>query len=141
MNTSMNILKPTWRKFVASLLLCLLTIASIASAGQAGTPDEPEANPGRPTVSTPATLTPVGHLQFETGVVGASHSPEFSSRYGLNEVVKLSVARRLELIAAAEPLVHYDAAGTRANGTAELFLGAQAVVSHGEGARPTISAS
>ena len=51
------------------------------------------------TVSTQATLTPVGYLQFETGVLGANHSPEFSSRYGFNEVVKLSVAPRLELMA------------------------------------------
>jgi hypothetical protein len=83
----------------------------------------------------------VGYLQFETGVLGASHSPEFSSRYGFNEVTKLSVAPRLELIASAEPLVHYRADGTSANGTAEVFLGAQAVLSHGEGAKPTIAAS
>lgn len=102
---------------------------------------EAEANPGRPTVSTPATLTPVGYLQFETGVLAASHSPEFSSRYGFNEVMKLSVASRLELISSAEPVVHYRADGTSANGTAEMFLGAQAIVIHGEGAKPTIAAS
>jgi hypothetical protein len=83
----------------------------------------------------------VGYLQFETGILGASHSPEFSSRYGFNEVTKLSITPRLELIASAEPLVHYRADGTSANGTAEVFLGAQAVVSHGEGAKPTIAAS
>jgi len=103
--------------------------------------DEPEANPGRPTVSTPATLTPVGYLQFETGILGATHSPEFSSRYGFNEVMKLSVASRLELIASSEPLVQYSAVGTSANGTAELFLGTQAIVSRGEGSKPTIAAS
>jgi hypothetical protein len=43
-------------------------------------PDEPEANPARPTVSNPATLTPVGYLQFETGTLGATNSPEFSTR-------------------------------------------------------------
>jgi hypothetical protein len=83
----------------------------------------------------------VGYLQFETGALGASHSPEFSSRYGFNEVMKLSVTPRLELIASAEPLVHYRADRISANGTAEVFLGAQAVVIHGEGARPTIAAS
>jgi hypothetical protein len=83
----------------------------------------------------------VGYLQFETGILGASHSPEFSSRYGFNEVTKLSITPRLELIASAEPLVHYRADGTSANGTAEVFLGVQAVVSHGEGAKPTIAAS
>lgn len=102
--------------------------------------DEPEANPGRPTVSTPATLTPVGYLQFETGSLGATDSPEFSSRFGINEVMKLSVARRLELLTSVEPFVHSVAGGRSANGTAEVFLGAQAVLSPGEGAKPTIAA-
>src|SRR6202166_2612834 len=127
-------------KTVLCFLLFSLVIVS-PSAAQASESDDPEANPGRPTVSTPSTLTRVGYLQFETGVLGANHSPEFSSRYGFNEVMKLSVSQRLELIASAEPLVHYRADGTSANGTAEVFLGAQAVVSHGEGAKPTIAAS
>jgi hypothetical protein len=55
--------------------------------------------------------------------------------------MKLSVTPRLELVASAEPLVHYRADGISANGTAEVFLGAQAVVIRGEGARPTIAAS
>jgi hypothetical protein len=120
-------------------LIAVLFVQS--SRAQSDTSDEVEANPGRPTVSTPATLTPAGYLQFETGGLGAMHSPEFSSRYGANEVIKLSVKPRLELIASAEPLVHYRADAASANGTAEVFLGAQAVVSHGEGARPTIAAS
>jgi hypothetical protein len=124
---------------LCSLLLSLVIV--LPSAAQSTESDEAEANPGRPTVSTPATLTPVGYLQFETGVLGANHSPEFSSRYGFNEVMKLSVTPRLELIASAEPLVHYRADDTSANGTAEVFLGAQAVVSHGEGSKPTIAAS
>lgn len=125
-------------------VVCLLLIVGLfvqSSHAQSDTPNEVEANPGRPTVSTPATLTPSGYLQFETGVLGASHSPEFSSRYGFNEVIKLSVKSRFELIAAAEPFVHYRANSASANGTAEVFLGAQAVVSRGEGARPTIAAS
>jgi hypothetical protein len=127
-------------KIVLCFLLVSLVIVS-SSTAQSTESDTPEANPGRPTVSTPATLTPVGYLQFETGVLGASHSPEFSSRYGFNEVMKLSVTPRFELIASAEPLVHYRADGISANGTAELFLGTQAVVIHGEGAKPTIAAS
>ncbi len=103
--------------------------------------DEPEANPGRPTVSNPATLTPVGYLQFETGTLGATNSPEFSTRYEFNEVVKLTVSRRLEFIESSEPVVHYTVNGAAANGTAEVFLGAQAVLFPGEGARPTLSAS
>jgi hypothetical protein len=103
--------------------------------------DDPEANPGRPTVSTPATLTPVGYLQFETGFLGASNSPEFSWRYGFNEVMKLSVAPRLELLASGEPIAHYTAGGKTGNNVADVFLGAQAVVSRGEGATPTVAVS
>lgn len=125
-----------------ALHLVFLTLVFVpSSAAQSTRADEPEANPGRPTVSTPATITPDGYLQFETGVLGASHSPEFSSRYGLNEVMKLSVTPHLEFITSAEPFVRYSAGGTSANGTAEVFLGAQAVVVHGEDAKPTISAS
>ena len=60
--------------------LCFLLLNFVIvplSAAQSAESDEAEANPGRPTVSTPATLTLVGYLQFETGVLGASNSPEF----------------------------------------------------------------
>jgi hypothetical protein len=80
-------------------------------------------------------------LQFETGVLGASRSPEFSSRFGLNETVKLSIVPRLELLASSEPIVHYTSAGRTANGMGEVFLGAQAVLSAGEGAKPTLAVS
>jgi hypothetical protein len=128
------------------VLCCVLLLGAFVSpiAAQSETSDSsdgPEANPGRPTVSTPATLTPVGYFQFETGVLGASDSPEFSSRFGFNEAVKLSVAPRLELIAAAEPFVHYTSDGVTANSPAEVFLGAEVVVNRGEGAVPTVSVS
>ncbi len=42
---------------------------------EAPSPDAPVANPARPTVSTPATLSPVGYLQFETGILAAWQSP------------------------------------------------------------------
>jgi hypothetical protein len=103
--------------------------------------DEPEANPARPTVSNPATLTPVGYLQFETGTHGATDSPEFSTRYEFNEVIKLAVTRRLEFIESSSPAVLYTVNGISANGIAEVFLGAQVVLLHGEGAKPTLSAS
>src|SRR5690348_15416734 len=76
--------------FVA--LCCLLSCPALAQDNQ-NSDRELSANPGRPTVSTPATLTPVGYLQFETGVLGAEHSGEFANRTGINEVVKLSVEK------------------------------------------------
>jgi hypothetical protein len=125
----------------AIFLFVILVLCVLSAAAQSEPPDEPEANPGRPTVSTPATLTPVGYLQFESGFLGASHSPEFSSRYGFNEVMKLSVAPRLELLASGEPVAHYTADGKTANSVADVFLGAQAVVSRGECATPTVAVS
>jgi hypothetical protein len=103
--------------------------------------DEPAANPGRPTVSNPATLAPVGYLQFETGTLGATDSPEFSTLYEFNEVIKLAVSRRIEFIESSEPAVHFTRDGASANGVAEVFLGTQVVLLPGEGAKPTLSAS
>jgi hypothetical protein len=124
------------------LLGCLTLWASARRAGaQSVAVPGSDANPGRPTVSTPATLTPVGYFQFETGILNANHSGEFSSRIGLNEVIKFSVASRLELIASAEPAVHSTSEGVTSNGIADTFLGAQAVLKPGHGANPTISAS
>lgn len=127
---------------LAFICLCAgLALFARTANGQSAAEDGAEANPGRPTVSTPATLTPVGYLQFETGTLWANHSGEFSSRTGLNEVMKLSVMPRLELLAAAEPVVHYRAQGVTANGVAEVFLGAQAVLNPGEGTKPTVAVS
>src|SRR5260370_34921575 len=122
--------------------LCFLLLNLVVvpmSAAQSAESDEAEANPGRPTVSTPATLTPVGYLQFETGVLGASHSPEFSSRSGFNEVMTLSVSRRLELITSAEPLVHSRSDGLSATGPAQLFFARQHVGSRAEGQKPRVT--
>lgn len=127
-------------------VLCLLLIFGVwvpisdAQSGQTQ-PDERVANPGRPTVSNPATLAPVGYLQFETGTLGATESPEFSTRYEWNEVIKLAVSHRLEFIESSEPLVHYTVDGITANGTAEVFFGAQVVLMHGERAKPTLAVS
>ena len=132
--------KKRMRFFLICVCLALSAFASSA-AGQTAAPAIPDANPGRPTVSTPATLTPVGYLQFESGGLTANHSPEFSRRYSFNEVIKFSVIRRFELIASAEPIVHYSADGITGNTQGEIFLGAQAVLNPGEGAKPTIAAS
>jgi hypothetical protein len=123
--------------------LLFLICASLARPAAAQSQDEgdPEANPGRPTVSTPATLTQVGYIQFESGFTRANSSPEFSSRYSFNEVVKLSVTRRVEFLASAEPVAHFTAAGTTTNRVADVFLGAQGILYQGEGAKPTCAVS
>src|SRR5437763_4122951 len=103
--------------------------------------DQPQANPGRPTVSTPATLTPVGYLQFETGFTGAIHSPEFTSSHSLNEVTKLSITPRVELLASTQPIAHFTTEGISASRVADVFLGAQGVLHQGQGAKPTLAVS
>jgi hypothetical protein len=128
-------------RFAAVFAFLAASVAAPSATAQSAQPDEPAANPGRPTVSNPATLAPVGYLQFETGTLGATDSPEFSTRYEFNEVIKLAVSRRIEFIESSAPAVHYTADGISANGTAEVFLGAQVVLMPGEGAKPTLAAS
>jgi len=100
-----------------------------------------DANPGRPTVSTPATLTPPGYLQFETGGLGATHSPEFSSLLNLNEVLKLTLAPRIELIFSSVPVAHYRTGDRTSDRTGDYFVGAQGVLLKGNGAKPTLAVS
>jgi hypothetical protein len=132
---------------LAFLAAVAISVAAQQGAGtpvppaQAGPPEEATANPARPTVATPATLTPVGYLQFETGFLAGRHSPEFSSLSSFNEVVKFSPTRWVELLASAGPFSHSRAANQASNGTGDVALGVQAVVHRGEGARPTIALS
>jgi hypothetical protein len=128
-------------RFILAASLLYLTLTVQPTAAQSALEEEPEANPGRPTVSTPATITPVGYLQFETGFVPAHDSPEFSSRYSFNEVIKLAVAPRLQFLVAAEPIAHFTTEGTSANRVADISVGAQGVLYHGEGAKPTLAVS
>jgi hypothetical protein len=100
-----------------------------------------EANPGRPTVSTPATLTPVGYLQFETGVLGAEHSPDLPNQFSFNEVMKLSVSQRVELLLQSQPFAHSDIGPVGSNDPGDLSAGLQAVILPGTKKRPTVSVS
>ncbi|SRR6266851_902872 len=134
-------------------LICLAYPASAQSdaSAQTGTktqaeakaaPDEgPAANPGRPTISTPATLTPVGYVQFETGVLVAEHSGEFANRTGINEVIKFAPAKRLQFLVATEPFASSDLGDHRSADAGGVALGFQTVLLPGEGRKPTISAS
>jgi hypothetical protein len=128
-------------RFVLGFALLYLSLAPQLMAAQSAVAEEVEANPGRPTVSTPATLTPVGYLQFETGFLPAFQSPEFSSRYSLTEAIKFAVKPRLEFLVLAEPIAHFTAEGRTANRVADIFVGAQFVIHHGEGANPTLAVS
>src|SRR5580704_13036701 len=126
------------RAYLISIGLLMLPVAAQTAADPV-----PEANPARPTVSTPATLTPVGYLQFETGSLGATTSPEFGTRIGINLVTKLTVLPRLELLVLTEPYVHSSNSqdGDKQIHSGEVFAGAQAVLVPADGARPTIAVS
>lgn len=126
-------------KLALRSLIVLIFVSPLAA--QSNQQATPQANPGRPTVSTPATLTPVGYLQFETGGIAAFHSPGVSSYVGVNETTKLAVTSRLQFLAAVSPLAHYSAAGQTGNGVAGISLGVQGVARKGEGASPTIALS
>ena len=104
-------------------------------------PETVTANPGRPTVSTPATLTPTGYLQFETGMLSAWTSPEFSSQTGLVEVTKFSPARWVEFLLGTQPVAYSRAGGTSSTDAGDIDLGVQTILHHGEGAKPTFAAS
>ena len=136
-------------KIRLELLLALFLIAIVVPAVSQGGGDgqvldqaateSPTANPGRPTVSTPATLTPVGYFQFETGFLGAWHSPGLSSQSSVNEFVKFSVAPRLQLLVGYGPFAHSKTGNNFSNGKGGVALGVQGVLQRGEGARPTIA--
>ena len=123
----------------AALFFFLVWLSMLSSAQQS--PDELPANPGRPTVSTPATLTPVGYLQFENGYLYANDSPEFSSQSSLNEVMKLTLTSRIQFLVSANPFAHSQINGEPTNGAGGVSLGVQGVLLPGEGKRPTISMS
>jgi len=100
-----------------------------------------EATPGRPTVSAPAALTPIGYLQFENGTLLAEHSTEFSNRFGVSQVTKLAVHPRLELLLESEPLAISQSEDQAAVHEGEVFAGVQSVLFSGTASRPTVSVS
>ena len=128
-------------KIVPICLLFILSVLAQLSRAQSATPSVPEPNPGRPTVSTPATITPVGYLQFENGTLFAENSTEFSERIGISQVTKLSVLPRLELFVQTEPLAIGHSEGQRSIHEGEVFTGVQGVVLGGTESGPTLSVS
>lgn len=136
--------QPVFLRLCCAFLVLFCAIHAVAqsnpdSSGQKDNDDVPEANPARPTVATPATLTPVGYLQFENGVLYATGSPDFSSRFGVNQVTKLTVHPRLQFLVASEPVVHSGLDGQKGFNPGDVFAGFQAVLLPGHEKRPTVS--
>jgi hypothetical protein len=130
--------------FLATWLLVAAALTASAQQSSQTPPDlvaVPQANPGRPTVATPATLTPVGYLQFETGILAGWHSPGVVSQTSVNEVIKYAVSSRIQLLVSTEPYAHSNAPGQPTNAPGDVDLGVQGVVHQGEGANPTVALS
>lgn len=90
-----------------------LFLGATGAFAQAAADAPPGANPARPTVTNPATLTPVGYLQFEQGYLGSLNSPETATQYGINQVTKLTVHPRLMLAVSSQPFAaSTDTAGS-----------------------------
>jgi hypothetical protein len=99
------------------------------------------ANPGRPAMATSALLTPVGYVQFESGMLFAADSAGFSNRSGDEETMRVTVSSFLQFIAAAEPIAHTRAAAESLNQRGDATAGLQVVMLPGHGIKPTISSS
>lgn len=128
----MNPARGAVRYRLGSGLLAIALVGYGLAASAQSQPDStpPEANPGRPTVTNPASITPVGYLQFEQGYLGSLDSPATSSQYGLNQSIKLTVHPRLMLQVQSQPFATSSVAGTPGVSTDEgdVLLGAQLIV-------------
>lgn len=130
------------KRAIPALLLNTLLFFAPHLFAQSGADQAPECNPGRPTVSTPATLTPVGYLQFENGGLYAFGSGEFDTQSSTNQVTRLAVNSRLQLLALSEPFAESKYAGGDSSfNPGGVSVGMQGVLSPGQGKRPTVSAS
>jgi hypothetical protein len=124
-----------WMFFAA-----VMGVFRFASAQTDGS-QTPAANPGRPTVSTPATLTPVGYVQFETGIVEARDSGDLAAQFSVNEVAKLAVHRRAQLLFQFEAYARSREASGNEQSIGGTVAGLQFVAVDGAGMGPTLSAS
>jgi hypothetical protein len=107
---------------VCSALLLSTRVAAFAQT--------PAANPSRPTVTNPATLPPVGYLQFEQGYLGSLDSPETGWQYGVNQVTKIALAARLMVQVQTQPWARSRETGSpdAESGSGDVLLGAQGVL-------------
>jgi hypothetical protein len=120
-------------------ILTCAALAMLTAAGHAQDHGIPEANPGRPTVSTPATLTPRGYLQFETGLLQAWDFADFSQRLSVVNVTKIAVHPRLLFSVGLEPYVRFSRDDPGRNAAGGTLVGTQVVMVDGGSERPTFS--
>jgi hypothetical protein len=96
-----------------------------------------QANPNRPTVTSTATLAPVGYLQFENGGLYAAGTPGMAAQLSLSQVTRLAVHPRLEFFSQWQPWARSSPGGDNEPGG--VMLGARTVALTGQGLHPTLS--
>jgi hypothetical protein len=131
-------------RLCCGLAVAYAVLCAAQSQAQSAADETPEANPARPTVATPATLTPVGYLQFENGILYAAKSPEFATQLGVNQVTKLTVTPRLQLLLLSEPFTYTGQPTGSALSESlpgDVDGGFQAMIIRGGQGRPTVSLS
>ena len=118
------------RHLLAACLLCALPLRAQDSGTHAtpATPDTPAANPARPTVTNPATLPPVGYLQFEQGFVQANNTAEFDSQFSLNVTAKIAVTDRLMPFVQFQPFANSNISPSTQKDAGDLAAGLQFVL-------------
>jgi hypothetical protein len=111
------------------LRVCVAAICWVTALGCA-VAQTPAANPARPTVTNPATLPPVGYLQFEQGYLGSLDSPETASQYGVNQVTKIALASRVMAQVQTQPYARSREVGEESstNASGDVLLGTQVVL-------------
>jgi hypothetical protein len=104
--------------------------ASSDAKSDAQNNSQPAANPARPTITNPATLTPVGYLQFEQGYLGSLNSPHTSSQHGLNQSAKITVHPRVMLEVQSQPFAVSKATpgSASSNDAGDVLAGAQVIL-------------
>jgi hypothetical protein len=125
-------------RFVPLWLFLVLHVFHRLSVAQSETSAVPDANPGRPTVSTPPTLPPVGYLQFENGMLLAENLGEFSNLFGVSQVIKFEHGNAVWNLWAVSYSVHKNLVLdvgvnhglTRTSTQWEAFAGFTYVLSH-----------
>lgn len=139
---------PRRKAFLLFLLFLFLAAPAIAQSqsdrstqADADKDNVPEANPSRPTIASPATLTPVGYLQFENGLLYAEDSSGFSSRLAFEQTTKLTIHPRLQFLVASEPVVHSGLGSVKQFNPGDVLVGVQGVLLAGRENRPTIALS
>jgi hypothetical protein len=125
------------------------TQVQIDNAESTSKPDDvliPAANPGRPTITNPASLPPVGYLQFEQGFLQANGSPSGLDRqFSLVQTIKLAVHPRVMVQFQSQPIAVSRFAATSTDAASsqldpgDLVLGLQGVLIQEAGRKPVIA--